>query len=116
MPFIKGQSGNPIGRSKVNEAHREKCRRLEREAIDTLRDALKATKLNGEAMVESADWKARIEAAKVLLDRGFGKPAQEVTGTIEVNGAEPNDLHAEIASILAGATRDVDAGTTGEPH
>jgi hypothetical protein len=59
----KGYTGNPGGRPKANRDVMELAREFGPEAISTL----------GRLLLESEDPKVRIEAAKVLLDRGFGK-------------------------------------------
>jgi hypothetical protein len=64
--FQKGQSGNPGGRPKLTEAQKQ-AREHTVQAIQTL-----------VAMLENP--KQAVAAAVALLDRGWGKPAQEVTG------------------------------------
>lgn len=66
MPWQKGQSGNPGGRPKVVGEIRDLARQHTATAIDTLVQVCKS----GES--ESA----RVAAAQVLLDRGWGRPLQ----------------------------------------
>lgn len=65
MPFAKGQSGNPGGQTRLQKDVKELAREHAQAAIDALAEAL-------------SDPKQRVAAATALLDRGFGKPKQEV--------------------------------------
>jgi hypothetical protein len=69
MRFAKGQSGNPGGRPRVVGEVRELARQHGPAAIEAL-----ATIMDDP---ESAP-AAKIAAATVLLDRGYGKPRQDV--------------------------------------
>ena len=70
-PFKKGQSGNPGGRPKVVAEVKELARAHTGVAIETLVSIMTNTK--------SAP-AARVSAANALLDRGYGKPPQHITG------------------------------------
>ena len=70
-PFKKGQSGNPGGRPKVVAEVKELAREYTSQAIETLVSIM--------ANPKSAP-AARVSTANALLDRGFGKPAQHITG------------------------------------
>ena len=70
-PFKKGQSGNPGGRPKVVAEVRELARAHTGEAVQTLVSIMTNTK---------AAPAARVSAANALLDRGYGKPPQHITG------------------------------------
>ena len=70
-PFQKGQSGNPGGRPKVVAEVRDLAREHTVEAVQTLVSIMTNPK--------SAP-AARVSAANALLDRGYGKPPQHVTG------------------------------------
>jgi hypothetical protein len=67
--FKPGRSGNPKGRPKVPEEVRELARAHTVDAIEGLSKVLRAKKTP--AM-------ARIVAAEALLNRGWGKPRQEL--------------------------------------
>jgi hypothetical protein len=67
MPFKPGQSGNPDGRPKDVGHVRTLAREYTEQAITALVDAL-------------ADPKTAVAAASALLDRGWGRPAQALTG------------------------------------
>ena len=71
MPFEKGQSGNPGGRPKVVAEVKELARAHTGQAIETLVSIMSNPK--------SAP-AARVSAANALLDRGYGKPPQHITG------------------------------------
>ena len=71
MPFEKGQSGNPGGRPKVIAEVKELARAHTGEAIKTLVSIMTNHK---------AAPAARVSAANALLDRGYGKPLQHITG------------------------------------
>jgi hypothetical protein len=70
-PFKKGQSGNPGGRPKVVAEVKELARAHTGEAIETLVSIM--------TNIKSAP-AARVSAANALLDRGYGKPPQHITG------------------------------------
>jgi hypothetical protein len=71
QPFQKGQSGNPDGRPKVVAEVRELAREHTSKAVETLVSIMTNQK---------AAPAARVSAANALLDRGFGKPPQHITG------------------------------------
>ena len=70
-PFKKGESGNPGGRPKVIAEVKELARAHTGEAIETLVSIMTNPK--------SAP-AARVSAANALLDRGYGKPPQHISG------------------------------------
>ena len=72
-PFEKGQSGNPGGRPKVVGEVKELARAHTGEAIETLVSIMSNPK---------AAPAARVSAANSLLDRGYGKPLQHITGDV----------------------------------
>ena len=70
--FPKGKSPNPGGRPKLPEdiKHvRELARLYTPQAVQALVDTLK-----------DGGWSAKVAAANVLLDRGWGKPEQPIVG------------------------------------
>lgn len=68
-PFAKGVSGNPGGRPKEDGDVKALARQHTVEAIQTLAK-----------WMASDNAKASVSASQALLDRGWGKPAQAVTG------------------------------------
>ena len=67
--FKKGQSGNPKGRPKENAEIKALARTFAAEAVETLA-----------GWMRTADAKASVAASMALLDRGYGKPTQPVSG------------------------------------
>ena len=66
--YISGHSGNPSGQPKDEYKVAELARTYTSEAIDTLVELMR----NGK------DERVRGTAAQALLDRGWGKPKQEL--------------------------------------
>ena len=73
MPFVKGQSGNPGGRAKIALPDGRTLTEIAREhtpkAVQALVDVL------GNAEASDA---AKVSAATALLDRGWGRPKQDL--------------------------------------
>ena len=67
----KGQSGNPGGRPKEIAEVKELAREYTGKAVETLVSIMSDPK---------APPAARVSAANALLDRGYGKPPQHLTG------------------------------------
>lgn len=80
-PFEKGRSGNPGGRPKEVAEVRDLAREHTTQAIETL-----------VRWMQSDNAKASVAAANVLLDRGWGKPSQPISGDPE----NPLQLHSRI--------------------
>lgn len=81
-PFRKGQSGNPAGRPSGYAEFKEKCRAKDDKALNALESAL-------------GDPDHAVAAAKVLLEFGWGKPAQSV----EVSGPDGGGLQVIINKL-----------------
>lgn len=90
MPFEKGKSGNPGGRPKETAAVRDAARKYGLKAIKKLYQ-----------LMSCGNPRTEVAAAQALLDRGYGKPAQQVilngdeeggplkVQTIEIKAVDP---------------------------
>src|SRR5215469_1859131 len=82
-PFVKGQSGNPGGRSRAPLNVQELARTHTEDAIQTLAECLR-------------DPRHKVAAAVALLERGWGRPTQVVAG----DGERPVAISFEWAPAL----------------
>lgn len=98
---------NPVGRPKSSAWVKNLAAKWTEDAIRTLAELMADPEQDG---------KTRAMCANALLDRAHGKPAQELNANVNVNESTADDVHSRIASILASATGDPDAGSTGETH
>jgi Family of unknown function (DUF5681) len=94
MPFVKGQSGNPGGRPKELSDVVQLARGYTGPAVQTL------AKIMGQSKASAT---ARVTAAIALLDRGWGKPSQAITG----EGGGPLEM------IVTGVRRAMDEAERG---
>lgn len=99
MPFKPGQSGNPGGRPKELNEVRDMARRHTVAAINTL------VRLMREADKDSV----RCAAACALLDRGYGKATQPISG----DGGGPVEFVIRDLAKESGPVEVVQAGTEG---
>lgn len=79
--FSAGTSGNPTGRPKVPQEVREAIRAACPEAVETLIGIMRNVK-------EKTPY--RLEAAKILLERGYGKP--EAMSKVELTTTEDTKI------------------------
>lgn len=83
MAFQPGQSGNPGGRPKETAEIKAAARLHGKKAIEKLA-----------ALLDSPDDRTVIAASQALLDRGYGKPAQAITG------GDEDDLPIKVDGVL----------------
>lgn len=74
MAFVKGKSGNPEGR-RIRSEDEKKLIAAARQHTD------EAVKVIVEVLRKSRSNRDKLKAAEMLLDRGWGKPRQEVNMT-----------------------------------
>ena len=72
-PFQPGQSGNPNGRPKMPEDVRKKLKAATPEAVQLLIDVMKN---------EDEKTALRMDAAKTIIERVYGKPTQPIDNAI----------------------------------
>ncbi len=97
--FAPGQSGNPGGRFKTPPVVRELARQHTKAAIDKLANI----------MNEGQSEQAQISAASMLLDRGWGKPTQPISGDADAPAIKLDpraELLNAIASVATAAAKD----------
>lgn len=90
--FVKGHSGNPSGRPAIPEAQKELLRNLVPNALEIKRRIL---------MDEEAPLSLKNQVADSILDRVYGKPAQEQSG----DGGNLDKLDALLRGITDEAQR-----------
>lgn len=105
MKFQKGQSGNPGGRPKEAGEVKELARAHTAEAIKTLASIMRAKR------TPSA---ARVAAANALLDRGWGKAPQAITGEdggpVQVDISLSDQQRARALAAFVAKTKHAKAG------
>ena len=104
MAWAKGQSGNPSGRPKVVGELRDLARVHTTDALETLVSICN----DSEAPAAS-----RVAAAALLLDRGYGRPAQSIDTKIEV--VDMAKTHAEVLMELSRRAKEAKALEAAKP-
>lgn len=79
--FVKGQSGNPGGRPKIQKDLQDAAREHSHTALKVLVDIVKSPKMNPIA---------RVKAADLIIERGYGKAIQ-INGNINMDVENVDD-------------------------
>lgn len=109
MPlWEKGQSANPGGRPKRLAEVEELARSHTTTAINALAAIVKNPKQHASA---------RVKAAEVLLDRGYGKPRQDmrIQQVDEFDGVTDEALREQVVAVLTERDRKVARRHRGDP-
>ena len=94
MAFVKGQSGNPSGRPKKDPEMTALAKAVGPQAIARLI----------ELMNQTEDGKLAKSAADSLLDRGYGKPVQQIEQKLDIAAMGAEELtDAQLASVIVDA-------------
>jgi hypothetical protein len=108
MAYQKGQSGNPGGRPKIVLANGKSLRDLAREHTQECIEALVGI------VRESDNDTARRSAATDLLDRGWGKPTQPLSGDDSMPPLALGSAPDAVIAWLAAQSLGDDAETTNQ--
>lgn len=93
-----GQSGNPSGRPKVIGELRDLARAYTIEGLETLAEVMRD---------KAAPPAARVAAVAHILDRGYGKPQQNISATVRAVRQMTDD---ELLAYISGAAYEADGG------
>jgi hypothetical protein len=90
MPFAKGNNANPKGRPPTGKSIAEYIRKLGGENGKLYVDILHGVAVDAEQPMPT-----RLTAMNCLLDRGFGKPPQDVNlgGTVDTRTTVVHEYH-----------------------
>jgi len=105
MPFEKGQSGNPGGRSPIVTADGRSVTELAREHTE---EAIEC--LVGVLRHDKSPAAARVAASTALLDRGWGRPKQEMDLEISTQNQLPEMDSMARAARLAAIAAEIEKG------
>lgn len=106
----KGKSGNPNGRPKQNVNVKELAKKHTEDAMKVLVDV---------ATNEKSPPSARVQAAQILLDRGWGKATQYVeakVGPLDELSIDDKRHLLEALTALSGGEGDAEEGAGSRAH
>lgn len=98
MAFQKGQSGNPGGRAHRVTTDGRTLRQICRDHTDD------AVKVLVNILTTSESESAQLTAAKELLDRGWGRATQPISGDDE---ADPIKTAVDVSALSTAALREL---------
>jgi hypothetical protein len=96
MPFVKGQSGNPSGKT------RTKPGRKPREVLQLWRDKSPAAHERIRQLVDAIDDRVALDAAKFIIERAEGKVADRIELDTPEGGGHFGELVRSVIRERAG--------------
>lgn len=85
----KGVSGNPSGRPRIPDDLKKSCRRLAMRGLHVLAEIINSRPVYdaaGKLVTMGAKDSDRLAAVKLVMEYGFGKPTQPISGDEEAGG------------------------------